>query len=285
GLRGMEVSLPYPSVSTTENILMLATRARGTSVLRNVAGEPEVMDLVHFLQKMGAIIDMTTDRTFIVEGRERLKGAVHNILPDRIACASYGAMALATGGHVKVLGARQGHMLSFLNTLRRMDAPFEVTEDGIAFGSGEKCLLKPISLETGVHPGFMTDWQPPMLVLMARAQGLSVLHETVYENRLEYTETLNRMGAKIQVETHCLGGTHCRFHCKDFRHSAIVHGPTPLVGLDMEVPDLRAGFTYVIAALCARGQSTIGGVEHIERGYGDLCTLLQGLGAAIERKA
>lgn len=284
GLRGGVIQLPYPSVSTTENILLAASLAKGTTVLKGAAIEPEVIDLILFLQKMGAVIELKTDRTMVIEGQEKLNGTEHTILPDRIACASYGAMAIATGGEVEVLGARQEHMLSFLNSLQRMKASFRVSERGIVFGDGSgECSLEPISLETDVHPGFMTDWQPPMVILMTQAKGMSVLHETVYENRLGYAKTLNEMGARIQLSTRCLGGTPCRFHHRDFYHSCIVHGRTELKGTHVEVPDLRAGFTYVVAGLLAEGQTVVERVQEIERGYGSLDQNLRALGASIER--
>jgi len=284
GLRGAVIHLPYPSVSTTENILLAASLAKGTTVLKGAAIEPEVIDLLLFLQKMGAVIEIKTDRTMIIEGQKKLGGADHHILPDRIACASYGAMAIATGGEVEVVGARQEHMLSFLNSLQRMKAPFRVSDRGIVFGDGSgKCLLEPISLETDVHPGFMTDWQPPMVILMTQAKGLSVLHETVYENRLGFAHTLNQMGASIQLSTKCLGGTPCRFHNRDFSHSCIVRGKSPLKGTQVQVPDLRAGFTYVVAGLLAEGTTVVDRVQEIERGYGPLHKTLQNLGATIER--
>lgn len=282
-LRGATIELPYPSVSTTENILLAASLAKGTTVIKNAAIEPEVIDLVLFLQKMGAVIELQTNRTLIIEGQSELHGTTHTILPDRIACASYGVMSIATGGEVEILGAKQEHMLSFLNTLSRMKAPFKVTDRGIVFGNGRNNRLEPISLETDVHPGFMTDWQPPMVILMTQAHGLSTLHETVYENRLGFSSTLNDMGANIQRSSQCLGGTHCRFRHRDFEHSCIVNGPTSLTGTEVRVPDIRAGFTYVVAGLLAEGQTTIDHIDEIERGYGHLDQHLLQLGAHIER--
>ena len=283
GLKGANIELPYPSVSTTENILLAASLAKGTTVIKNAAIEPEVIDLVLYLQKMGAIIELQPNRTLVIEGQKELKGVSHTILPDRIACASYGVMSIATGGEVEVLDARQEHMLSFLNTLRRMNAPFQVTDRGIVFGNGKRNKLEPISLETDVHPGFMTDWQPPMVILMTQASGLSTLHETVYENRLGFAHTLNDMGANIQLSTRCLGGTPCRFHYRDFNHSCIINGPTQLTGTQVRVPDIRAGFTYVVAGLLAEGETEIDHIDEIERGYGQLDQHLLSLGAHIQR--
>lgn len=283
-LQGTSLELPYPSVSTTENILLAASLAKGTTVIKQAAVEPEVIDLILFLQKMGAIIELHTDRTIVIEGRDSLNGVEHTILPDRIACASFGALAIASGGQIEVEGARQDHMISFLNTLGRMNAPFTVNDNSITFGNGHFNDLKPIQLETNVHPGFMTDWQPPMVILMTRAGGMSTLHETVYENRLGYCKTLRKMGAHIELTTKCLGGAECRFRFKDFYHSCIVSGPSSLSATDVTVPDLRAGFSYVIAALCAEGKSTIGHVEEIERGYGPLDEVLRNLGADVVRE-
>lgn len=283
GLRGANIDLPFPSVSTTENILLAASLAKGTTVIRNAAIEPEVIDLVLFLQKMGAVIELQTNRTMIIEGQKSLRGTAHRILPDRIACASYGALAIATGGEVEVKDARQEHMLTFLNSLRRMGAPFKVDSDSIVFGDGKNNHLRAISLETDVHPGFMTDWQPPMVILMTQAQGMSVLHETVYENRLGYAHTLNQMGANIQLSTRCLGGTPCRFHHRDFEHSCIVNGRTALKGASLVVPDLRAGFTYVVAGLLAEGTTEVDQIQETERGYGRLDLVLQNLGADVQR--
>jgi UDP-N-acetylglucosamine 1-carboxyvinyltransferase len=283
GLRGANIQLPYPSVSTTENILLAASLAKGTTVIENAAIEPEVIDLVLFLQKMGAVIELKTNRTLVIEGQDKLRGTEHTILPDRIACASYGIMSIATGGEVEIIDAKQEHMLSFLNTLSRMKAPFRINDRGIIFGNGKKNALSPISLETDVHPGFMTDWQPPMVILMTQAQGMSTLHETVYENRLGFAHTLNDMGANIQLNTRCLGGTPCRFHYRDFEHSCIVNGPTHLHGTKVRVPDIRAGFTYVVAGLLADGETVIDHIEEIERGYGQLDQTLLKLGAKIQR--
>jgi UDP-N-acetylglucosamine 1-carboxyvinyltransferase len=283
GLRGAVIDLPFPSVSTTENILLAASLAEGTTVIHNAAIEPEIIDLVLFLQKMGAVIELKTNRTLIIEGQKKLYGTKHRIIPDRIACASYGILAIATGGELEMVDAKQSDMICYLNALRRMNAPFSITDRGIVFGNGKKNKLNPICLETDVHPGFMTDWQPPMVILMSQAEGMSILHETVYENRLGFAHTLNQMGASIQLSNRCLGGTPCRFHYRDHQHSCIVNGATDLRGTNVRVPDLRAGFTYVIAALLAEGNSDLSHVQEIERGYGRLDQHLQSLGADIKR--
>jgi UDP-N-acetylglucosamine 1-carboxyvinyltransferase len=280
-LRGVEIVLPYPSVTTTENLLLAATMAQGRTFLRNAAIEPEVMDLVICLQKMGAIIDYNADRTFVVEGVNKLYGASHTVMPDRIVAASLACAAVATGGDVFVGGARQMDMVTFLNTLRRVGGRFDVSADGIRFYRHGP--LTSIALETNVHPGFMTDWQPPFALLLTQAQGMSVVHETVFEDRFGYIAALQRMGADIALYDACLGGSACRFHASNYRHSCVIKGPVSLRGAHITVPDLRAGFTYLIAAILAQGQSIIEGIHHIERGYERLEGSLRRLGARIQR--
>ena len=141
--------------------------------------------------------------------------------------------------------------------------------------------MKPVALSTGVHPGFMTDWQQPFTILLTQSHGVSIMHETVYENRFGYTEALNKMGANIQLFNNCLG-EECRFMNKGFPHSAVISGPTPLKARDIEMPDLRAGFSYLVAALLAKGESKLYNIEHIERGYSNIKEKLKLLGANIE---
>jgi UDP-N-acetylglucosamine 1-carboxyvinyltransferase len=285
GLQGTKFELPYPSVGATEQVLLTAVLAEGVTELRNAAVEPEIIDLICVLQKMGAIITVHTDRVIEIEGVPRLGGYRHRPIPDRIEAASWGAAALATGGDLFVRGARQADMMTFLNVFRSVGGHFEIhdgPDGGIRFyhPGGE---LRAVAIETDVHPGFMTDWQQPMVVALTQARGLSIMHETVYERRLGYTEALNQMGATIQTYRECLGGTPCRFGRRNFRHSAVIAGPTKLQGTDVVIPDLRAGFAHVIAALAAEGPSTVYGVSLINRGYEDFEEKLVGLGAHIER--
>jgi len=280
-LSGTEIVLPYPSVTTTENLLLAATVAQGRTFIRNAAIEPEIMDLVIFLQKMGAIIDYSADRTFVVEGVHELYGATHDIMPDRIVAASLACAAVASGGDVFVRGARQVDMVTFLNTLRRVGGKFAVEADGIRFY--REGPLKSIALETNVHPGFMTDWQPPFVLLLTQAEGMSVVHETVFEDRFGYVAELQKMGADIALYAACLGGALCRFHSSNYKHSCVIKGPMRLRGAHITVPDLRAGFTYLIAAALAQGQSTVEGLSHIERGYENLEDSLRRLGVQIDK--
>jgi UDP-N-acetylglucosamine 1-carboxyvinyltransferase len=286
GLRGTRIHLPYPSVGATENILLAGVLAKGRTVIENAATEPEILDIIMMLQNMGAIIELGTNRTIAIDGVERLKGASHEILPDRMEAASYACMALATGGRIFCRNARQEHMITFLNAIRRLGADYEVMENGIVFfapnGPGS---LKGIDLETDTHPGFMTDWQQPFTLLLTQCSGTSVVHETVYEDRFGYTRELVKLGASISVFDKCLGELPCRFRGRRHPHSAIVQGPTPLTSIqeNLDIFDIRAGITLVIAALCAQGTSTLTGLEHLDRGYENLLGKLEGLGIRANR--
>ncbi|HAO99558.1 MAG TPA: UDP-N-acetylglucosamine 1-carboxyvinyltransferase [Fibrobacteres bacterium] len=280
-LTGTRITLPFPSVGATENLMMAATMARGTTEIRNAAIEPEIVDLALLLQAMGAIISQETDRTWMIQGVDSLRPADHRVLNDRIEAASFAASAVATRGDVFIRGADQLHLLAFLNWMRRAGGEFEVRPDGIRF-YGRDRKLKSIAAETGVHPGLMTDWQQPLVILLTQAEGMSVIHETVYENRFGYVEALNRMGAKIQVFSECLGGRDCRFRQLNHQHSAVIWGPTPLQGAEIEIPDLRAGFSYLVAAVLAKGRTSISGVRYIERGYDRVVEKFRALGASIQ---
>ena len=281
-LRGADITLPYPSVTATENVLMAATLAKGRTCLRNAAVEPEILDLVLFLQKMGAVVDCPGERTFVVEGVGRLSGASHTVMPDRLVAASLGAAAIASGGDVFVRGARHCDLVTFLNTLRRVGAAFEAADDGIRFRRNG--ALRPIALQTAVHPGFMTDWQPPLAILLLQAEGMSVIHETVFEDRFVYVDQLKKMGADVELYDTCLGNGDCRFRASAHRHSVVIRGPTRLRGACLDIPDLRAGFCHLIAAVVADGESRLRGVEQLDRGYERIDQLLAGLGADIRRE-
>lgn len=281
-LQGTTIDLPYPSVGATEQTLLTAVRAEGKTVLTGAAVEPEIIDLIDVLQKMGAIISVDTDRTITIEGVDALEGFNHRAIPDRIEAGSWACAALTTGGDIAVLGARQTAMSAFLNVFRKVGGAFEVKEEGIRFyhPGGE---LHSMAMETNVHPGFMTDWQQPLVVALTQAKGLSIVHETVYENRLGFTNALNQMGANIQLYRECLTGAECRFGARNYYHSAVIAGPTPLHGSDIVVPDLRGGFSYLIAALAAEGISHVKGINLIDRGYADFMDKLYALDAQVQR--
>jgi UDP-N-acetylglucosamine 1-carboxyvinyltransferase len=281
GLKGIKHELSYPSVGATEQLLLTAVMAEGITTLQNAAVEPEIKDLIDTLQKMGAIISVDTDRSITIEGVKELQGFDHTALTDRIEVASWACAALATGGDILVQGAQQRTLASFLNTFRKVGGQFEVNQEGIRFfhPGGE---LKPIALQTDVHPGFMTDWQQPLVVALTQATGLSIVHETVYEQRFGFTDALVAMGAQVQLFRECLGDRACRFGQQNFKHSAVISGPTPLKAADIEVPDLRGGFSHLIAALAAEGTSTVSGIGIIDRGYENFRGKLAALGATVE---
>ncbi|MCX8530464.1 MAG: UDP-N-acetylglucosamine 1-carboxyvinyltransferase [Rhodoluna sp.] len=278
GLKGAKVSLPYPSVGATEQVLLTSVRAEGLTELSGAAIEPEIMDLIAILQKMGAIISVDTDRVIRIEGVKSLTGYSHRALFDRNEAASWAAAALATHGDIFVGGAQQQEMMTFLNVFRKVGGAFEIEDEGIRFyhPGGE---LNPVVIETDVHPGFMTDWQQPLVVALTQAKGLSIIHETVYENRFGFTEALVEMGAQIQIYRECLGGTPCRFGQRNYNHSAVISGPTKLTAADIRVPDLRGGFSHMVAALAAEGTSNVTNVQLISRGYEHFLQKLEDLGA------
>ena len=265
-LTGARIELPYPSVGATETVLLTATLAEGRTVLRNAATEPEVIELALFLQRMGARIEMSPGRKITIEGVESLKGAETTLAGDRNEAFSYLVAGLVTGGEVRVHNCSQDRIVTAITTLHRMGARFDITDEYLQASVGPDGL-RPAAVQTDTHPGFMTDWQTPLVVLFTQADGMSVLHETVYEDRLVYVPALKQMGAEIELFATCLGGESCRFHDTNARHSAIVKGVSKLRGADVEVPDVRAGFSSVIAAAIAEGPSTISGIHHLVRGY------------------
>ena len=280
-LVGARVDLPYPSVGATEQVLLTAVRAKGVTELTNAAIEPEIIDLIAILQKMGAIIVVEPNRTIVIEGVETLQGYHHTALADRNEAASWAAAALATRGDIYVRGAKQQELMTFLNVYRKVGGLFDVDDEGIRFRHpGE--AIKPVVIETDVHPGFMTDWQQPMVVALTQAEGRSIVHETVYENRFGFTDALVQMGAKIEVYQEGIASITRRVPRRPLEQAAVVSGPTPLHGANIRVPDLRGGFSHVIAAVTAQGTSEVSNIGIISRGYEHLLQKLDGLGVSFE---
>ena len=276
GLTGARISLPYPSVGATESALMSAALAKGKSVIRNAATEPEVLELALFLQRMGAHIELRPDRRIEIEGVDRLHGGRTRLQGDRNEAFSYLVAGLLTGGEVRVVGCQQDRLVTAITTLMRMGASVEVDDVGMTASAPNG--LVPAAVQTDVHPGFMTDWQTPLMVLFTQAEGMSVLHETVYEDRFVYVPALQAMGGEIELFSTCLGGSACRFHETSHLHSAVVRGRSKLRGAEVEIPDVRAGFSSVIAAAAADGPSVLRGVHHLERGYHRPADQLRSLG-------
>lgn len=282
-LKGAHFHLKYPSVGATETCLFLAALAEGTSVIKNVAIEPEIMELVMMLRAMGAVIFTDSGREFRIEGVKELSGCQMNILGDRIETASWASLAAAVDGSITVHGIRPETLGNFLSCYRQAGGGFELLDrDSIRFYRAGK--PQAIHLETDVWPGFSTDWQQPFAVFLTQADGVSVIHETVYENRFGYLKALKKLGADVQLSSHCLGSLPCRFQGKGHEHSAIISGSTPLIATEtpLEIPDLRAGLAYVIAASLARGTTILKGVSMIQRGYGDIVPRLKNIGLKIE---
>jgi UDP-N-acetylglucosamine 1-carboxyvinyltransferase len=269
-LRGTEIRFPFVSVMGTENAMLAATLADGHTVIRPSAQEPEVDDLIVFLRKMGAEVERTYPDTIEVVGKRRLRGAEHHVIPDRIEAGTFAVAGAVTGGRVTLTGAPCEHMTAFLDVLERagVDAQCDgdrITVDGSALHAGG---FRPCDIETAPYPGLATDIQPPTGVLLTQATGDSRVHEAIFEDRLEWLTELNRMGARVDI--------------LDNQH-ATIHGPTPLRGADVEIGDLRAGASLILAALAAEGESTIHGAHHVERGYENIERKFADLGARIAR--
>ena len=269
-LRGTEVRFPFVSVMGTENAMLAATLADGHTVIRPAAREPEVDDLIVFLQKMGADIERTYPDTIEVRGKRRLRGAEHHVIPDRIEAGTFAVAGAVTGGRVTLTGAPCDHMTAFIEVLERTGVVAGCTADRIEIdGSGlSDGGFRPIDIETAPYPGLPTDIQPPTCVLLTQAQGTSTVHEAIFEDRLEWLTELNRMGARIDI--------------KD-PHHATIHGRTALHGAEAEIGDLRAGASLILAALAADGESTIHGAHHVQRGYENIERKFADLGARIAR--
>jgi UDP-N-acetylglucosamine 1-carboxyvinyltransferase len=279
-LKGNLIKLPYPSVGATETSILAAVLAEGRTVIRNAAIEPEIMELIKMLQTMGAVIGVGAGRLIEIYGVESLHGTTFRVMPDPLEAVSFACVALGTHGEIFVKDAVHNHLITFLNTVRRIGGDYEVKPDGIIFRAQNG--FKGIELETDTFPGFRTDWQQPTVVLLTQATGTSVVHETVYEDRFGYTNALQKMGADVTVFSNCLGEISCRFQGKNYRHSAVINGPRHLTAAHLTISDIRAGLALVVAALIADGTSVLTGVEHLERGYERLEEKLKSVGAKIE---
>jgi UDP-N-acetylglucosamine 1-carboxyvinyltransferase len=267
-LRGARIYLDYPSVGATENILMAATAAEGETVIVNAAQEPEIVDLAQCLMRMGAKIGGAGTRTIRVEGGHPLQGATHPIVPDRIEAGTIAMAAVITGGAVELVDCVPDHLLPVWEKLQEMGAYVDYDPGSPrVFVEAPMGRLTAVSVQTGPHPGFPTDLQPQLTALATQAEGVTVVRETVFENRLRHTRELARMGADVTVAGNV----------------AWITGPTPLSGAPVVAADLRAGAALILAGLAADGETWIDGAERIERGYVDLPERLRALGARVER--
>ncbi|MEX0616534.1 MAG: UDP-N-acetylglucosamine 1-carboxyvinyltransferase [Candidatus Woykebacteria bacterium] len=287
GLSGVNFTFPKNSHTGTEGLIMAACLAKGNTRIENAATEPEVDDLIAFLNKMGAKIKRVENKIIEINGIESLKGATHSVMPDRNEAVTFGCMALGTRGEVEIEGVRVADIGSFLKETSEARGVFENTEGLLTISYQED--LKPTFIKTTPHPGFMTDWQSIWCALMTQALGESIIHETIFENRFSYAPYLQKMGAKIELFEPKVENPDEFYNfewneeSKRYPHAVKVLGPTKLAPTKLEVADIRAGATLVFAALMAEGKSEIEGVEHIERGYEDLDGRLENLGAKITK--
>jgi UDP-N-acetylglucosamine 1-carboxyvinyltransferase len=270
GLRGARVAFPTVSVMGTENALLAATLAHGTTVIENAALEPEVDDLISMLVAMGARIQRGPDRRIEVEGVDRLGGADHRVLGDRLEAETFAIAAATTRGDVILRGVDPGHLGAFLEVCDRMGVAYEADASGgtLSVLGSSSGPLRAVDVRTDPYPGFATDFQAPLSVLMTQADGISSIHETIFEDRLDHTRQLVKMGAQIEL--------------LDERRARIT-GPCTLRGTEVGIADLRAGATLILAALIAEGPSVISGVEHVDRGYEQIEAKLVAIGAQINR--
>jgi UDP-N-acetylglucosamine 1-carboxyvinyltransferase len=265
-LKGSVFFADYPSVLGTQNALMAAATADGKTTIVNAAAEPEVQNLAEMLNAMGARITGAGTGTIAVEGVKSLKGVRYTIIPDRLEAGTFAVAAAITGGEVEMRGVNLVHLTSFIYKLRQTGAIVET--DGSSFRVRGNAGLKAITVQALPYPGFATDLQAPFAVLLTQANGVSYVHERVFDNRLLYISELRKMGAEI-VTT----GTTV----------AIISGPTPLTGASLRAMDVRAGAAFILAGLVARGRTEVTDVYHVDRGYERIDEKLRALGASIER--
>ena len=265
GLKGGTVRFPSVSVGATENALMAAVLARGETVIENAAREPEITDLAKLLIAMGAEIEGLRTDTLRIHGRPRLHGATYSVMPDRIEAGSYACAALITGGSLELVGARKETMPAILSGLEDAGGIVEDMDAGIRVSADGE--IRPLSLSTAPFPAFPTDMQAQFMAMLTKANGTSLLTETIFENRYMHVPELQRMGADIEVRG----------------RSAVVRGVEKLVGAPVMATDLRASMSLVLAGLAAEGETQVNRVYHLDRGYERLEEKLSGVGARIER--
>lgn len=257
---------PFVSVTATESMLMTASIIPGKTILKNCAMEPEIEALAEYLNKQGAKIKGAGSPTVIIEGNKKLKAGIFTVIPDRIETGSFAIMAAATNSELTITDCNPEHIMTLLAILKKVGVNFEIGKNWIKMKKSGELLA--CDIKTHEYPGFATDLQSPYVVLMTQAKGSSLIHETIYDGRLIWTDMLSQMGASINM-------------CDP--HRVIVQGPTKLHGKHLVSPDLRAGIALVIAGLIAKGETEIDNIYQIDRGYSQLETRLQKIGAKIKR--
>jgi len=264
GLKGVEINLPYASVGATENTLLAAVLAEGTTVIENAAREPEVVDLIKMLKNMGADITGEGSSEIVINGVSTLKSTNHKVIGDRIVAGTYIGAFLSTNGNGKIVGINPDHLPMEIKKFTEMGAKFEISSDSIEVESPKQ--LSPIDISTLPFPGIATDLQPIFGASLLKANGTSIITENVYDQRFQWIPEVQRMGANIQI-----GWQH-----------AMIKGVDKLSGAPVHSTDIRTGASLIIAALQADGESTISGIDHIERGYENIVSLLSSIGSEIE---
>lgn len=286
-LNGVEYRFEKNTHTGTETMILAAVLAKGKTVLKNAAQEPEIDELIGLLNRMGAKIVRENNRKIIIEGVEKLHGAKFKIVPDRNEVITFAVAAIITQGDIFIKDINKKGIEDFLELVTECGAGFEEKEDGIRFFY--KNSLKATDVITNFYPGFMTDWQGPWAVLMTKANGVSTIHETVYENRFTYVEELKKLGGQIELYNPKIKNPDkfYNFNIRDDNgnnfHAARIYGPTKLHNGIVNITDLRAGATLVLAALAAKGESVLFGIEHLDRGYEQFEKRLKHLGAGIKR--
>lgn len=265
GIKGTEITLGFPSVGATENIILTAATAEGTTVIHNAAREPEISDLADFLNSAGARICGCGSDTIYIKGVKRLGGTEHSIIPDRIAAATYMACTAVTGGEIKINGIMPSHMVAMLSVFRESGSEIDVSGKSLILKCNKRLLRVP-TVRSLTYPGFPTDAGPIIIAMLCVAQGTSVFVENIFENRFRYVDELKRLGAKIKTEGRI----------------AVIEGCNTLSGAGCKCTDLRGGAALVVAALAAKGTTVIDEIFHIERGYEDIVGNLKRLNADIE---
>lgn len=288
GLKGTTYTFAKKSHTGTETMIMAAVLAEGKTILKNAALEPEVDDLIKYLNRMGANVKRQSNGDIQIIGVSSLKPAIHKLMPDRNEAVTYACAAIATKGDIIVENAKAKDLDAFLGKLKQAGGGYEVGNFGIRFYY--KKPLKETEVVTQPHPGFMTDWQPLWTVLMTQAKGESIIHEAVFTSRFQFVKDLAKMGANIELFNPKIKNKQQFYNfnldddSSDNLHAAKVRGITPLKAGNFEVTDIRAGATLVLAALVAEGKSTLTGIDHICRGYENLSGRMRQLGAKIEQK-
>lgn len=286
-MKGTKYKFEKNTHTGTETLIMTAVLAEGKTILENAGEEPEIDELINFLNLMGADVKRTGARIIEINGVRRLHGAEVSVGPDRNEVVTLAIAAIITGGDILVKGIDSTGLKEFLEKLEKAGGGIEIVKEGIRFYA--KNGLFATDATTSPYPGFMTDWQGPWAVLMVTAKGKSIIHETVYENRFGYVEELKKMGAEIELFNPEVANPESFYNFnlsddkKEFKHGAIILGPVNLHNGIVTISDLRAGATLVLAALAAKGESVIFGLEHLDRGYENFEKRLKILGADIER--